>query len=237
MNDRRKAVAADFDGVIHSYQSPWVRADAIPDPPVDGAIEWLDSLLDEFDVFVLSTRAASPIGSAAIRNYLFAQGLKRAAEVTITDRKPPALVYVDDRSWRFKGPGSFPTVEQIYAAYPWNKTGPIDPDAIPIDRVDIGELRAGGYIQEVNRRFFHPLGMALEVIVDVDGEEKLGGVWDYRDDPEGMIFEEEYLATPEAVERAVRIGSELNRRKSLLGFSVQPIPGSPEHSALHEDDA
>ena len=58
-----------------------------------------------------------------------------------------------------------------------------------IKRIDIKEFREQGFLQEVNRKFFHPLGLALEVIIDDDtGEEKLGGVWDYRDDPEGMFF-------------------------------------------------
>lgn len=59
-----------------------------------------------------------------------------------------------------------------------------------IKRIDIKEFRAKGFLQEVNRTFFHPLGLALEVIInDETGEETLGGVWDYRDDQEGMFFE------------------------------------------------
>jgi len=82
-----------------------------------------------------------------------------------------------------------------------------------VKRIDIAEFREQGYLQEANRLFFHPLGLALEVVSeDSDcfscggrGEfngvkcetcngtgtlhtEKLGGVWDYRDDPEGMTF-------------------------------------------------
>lgn len=58
-----------------------------------------------------------------------------------------------------------------------------------IKRIDIKEFRSLGFLQEVNRQFFHPLGLALEVIInDETGEETLGGVWDYRDDPEGMGF-------------------------------------------------
>ena len=60
---------------------------------------------------------------------------------------------------------------------------------INIKRVNIKEFRAKGFLQEANRKFFHPLGLALEVIInDETGEELLGGVWDYRDDQEGMIF-------------------------------------------------
>ena len=57
-----------------------------------------------------------------------------------------------------------------------------------IKRIDIKEFREKGFLQEVNRQFFHPLGLALEVIINEDGSEKLGGVWDYRDDPVGVMF-------------------------------------------------
>lgn len=57
-----------------------------------------------------------------------------------------------------------------------------------IKRIDIKEFREVGFLQEVNRAFLHPLGLALEVVINEDGSEALGGVWDYRDDPEGMCF-------------------------------------------------
>lgn len=57
-----------------------------------------------------------------------------------------------------------------------------------IKRLDIAEFRELGYLQEVNRLFLHLHGLALEVVVEDDGSERLGGVWDYRDDPEGMVF-------------------------------------------------
>jgi len=57
-------------------------------------------------------------------------------------------------------------------------------------RIDIKEFRERGYLQEANRLFFHPLGLALEVIIDEEnGEMKLGGIWDSRDDLEGILFE------------------------------------------------
>ncbi len=57
-----------------------------------------------------------------------------------------------------------------------------------IKRIDIKEFRAKGFLQEANRQFFHPLGLALEVIIEENGDETLGGIWDYRDDAEGMFF-------------------------------------------------
>ena len=60
-----------------------------------------------------------------------------------------------------------------------------------IKRMDIKEFQNRGYLQEANRLFFHPLGLALEVIInDEDGSVRLGGIWDSRDDPEGIMFDD-----------------------------------------------
>jgi hypothetical protein len=63
-----------------------------------------------------------------------------------------------------------------------------------IKRIDIKEFRSLGFLQELNRKFLHPLGLALEVIIEKDGTEKLGGIWDYRGDPEGNFFSEDMIS-------------------------------------------
>lgn len=107
-----------------------------------------------------------------------------------------------------------------------------------IKRIDIAEFREFGYLQEVNRRFFHPLGLALEVVIEdcpeCDGTgtwteqtspeeaghgsctrcngvgklETLGGVWDSRDDPEGYIFAGEGMIDQDKIDR---VQAEWNR--------------------------
>jgi hypothetical protein len=89
--------------------------------------------------------------------------------------------------------------------------------------MDIKEFWEFGYLQEVNRQFLHPLGLALEVIVDNEtGEVKLGGVWDYRDDPEGMRFGPGEIE----IEKAVRVDKEIFERSKArletLGYFIQP---------------
>lgn len=54
--------------------------------------------------------------------------------------------------------------------------------------MSVAEFRSAGYLQEVNRLFLHPLGLALEVTVGEDGTDELSGIWDYRADPEGIVF-------------------------------------------------
>lgn len=90
----------------------------------------------------------------------------------------------------------------------------------------VAEFRSAGLLQELNRRYLHPMGLALEVVQEADGTERLGGVWDYRDDPEGMVFGEapdvEKAATVDAlfdVHRAVR--------EERFGWHVQPAGAVP----------
>lgn len=117
---KRYTIAPDFDGVIHSYTSPWTTPDVIPDPPVEGAIDWLHEMVETYNVVILSTRGQYFDSQKNVMEYLRNHGYK-GPDLLVTDKKVPALIYPDDRGWRFEGPGTFPTVEQITAARPWNK--------------------------------------------------------------------------------------------------------------------
>jgi len=55
-------------------------------------------------------------------------------------------------------------------------------------KMNIAEFREKGYLQELNRRFLHPLGLALEITMDGDNE-RISGVWDHRNDKEGIFFD------------------------------------------------
>lgn len=99
-----------------------------------------------------------------------------------------------------------------------------------IKRIEIKEFREKGYLQELNRRFLHPLGLALEIIVNDDGTEKLGGVWDYREDKEGIY----YNISNADLERKTRFNekrlfidtelkSRCKNRKEILGFDIEPL--------------
>lgn len=93
-----------------------------------------------------------------------------------------------------------------------------------INRIDIKEFRKRGYLQELNRQFLHPLGMALDVTVDEEtGAESLCGVWDYRDDPEGIIFGD-IIDLGKAENVLAEMDDARIRRLELLGFNIQPLP-------------
>lgn len=115
---RNYTVAVDFDGVIHSYTTPWQAAEIIPDPPVEGAIDWLNQIVKNFELVIHTTRGKTDAGALAVAEWLVAQGYDGPA-FTVTAVKPPALVYIDDRAWRFEG--RFPTRQEIHDARPWNK--------------------------------------------------------------------------------------------------------------------
>lgn len=95
-----------------------------------------------------------------------------------------------------------------------------------IKRIDIAEFREFGYLQEVNRLFFHPLGLALEVVREDDGTERLGGVWDYRDDPEGIRFGDGVQDGPDS-DKAHRVArarrDRAPARMDALGYMEQPV--------------
>jgi hypothetical protein len=119
MADKAWTIAVDFDGVLHSYTSKWENAHTIPDPPVEGAIEWLQEMAEQFNVVILTTRGETELGCGAVRTWLIKHGYE-GPNLEVTTVKPPALAYLDDRALRFEGPGTFPTTDEIFAR-PWNK--------------------------------------------------------------------------------------------------------------------
>jgi hypothetical protein len=95
------------------------------------------------------------------------------------------------------------------------------------------EFREKGYLQEVNRRFFHPLGIALAAITNNATGEIIGfQIVDDRDDSYGTIYD---LKNSD-VERIKRfqknetfINEEIKKRSverlNMLGHVIEPIPG------------
>lgn len=90
-------------------------------------------------------------------------------------------------------------------------------------RIPIEEFLEFGYLHELNRQFLHPLGLALEVVVEDDGTHRLGGVWDVRDDPEGLCFSDETLDPEKARRVAEEQHSRREARETALGYFVQPV--------------
>ena len=104
-----KSIALDFDGVIHSYSKGWHTKD-IYDPPTPGAHEALKELSARYGVFILSARPAKDILPWCRRQFpdlkfcLVGPKVRywgRKGVIGVTNRKLPALAYIDDRAIRF----------------------------------------------------------------------------------------------------------------------------------------
>ena len=67
---RKMTLCMDFDGVIHGYQSGFQGPTTIPDPPVPGALDFLSTALDTFDVAIYSTRSSAFGGRAAMKKWM-----------------------------------------------------------------------------------------------------------------------------------------------------------------------
>ena len=84
-----------------------------------------------------------------------------------------------------------------------------------------------GLLQEVNRQMLHPMGLALGIIQHENGDVEFDCVWDYSDDPEGMIFSDEVVNGGEFESKAQSakemFEAKRNTREKNLGFHIQPV--------------
>lgn len=121
--NHKKHICVDFDGVIHSYTSGWQGAYEISDQPVDGAIEWLESMLsgDEFKPMIYSSRSIDDRGIKSMKLWLLKHGLsgEALARLEFPTKKPPAWLTIDDRAICFDG--HFPSAEEMRNFKTWNK--------------------------------------------------------------------------------------------------------------------
>ncbi len=103
------SIAIDFDGPCHFYSKGWWTKD-IYDPPTPGTNDALKALTAAYGVFIHSARPAKEILPWCRRQFpdlrfqLIGPKVRywdRKGVIGITNRKLPALAYVDDRAVRF----------------------------------------------------------------------------------------------------------------------------------------
>lgn len=115
-------VAIDFDGVIHKYSRGW-QGGKIYDPPMPGAIEAVKEIMEVESVVVFTARTDLEAVCAWLTSYgvecvsyddwqwslpserrgsVFWDDKSR---VLVTNRKPAARVYLDDRAVKFGAGG------------------------------------------------------------------------------------------------------------------------------------
>lgn len=91
-------ICLDFDGVL---TTKWPGRGE-PEAPVEGAAEFVSYLQHSgYDVVVLSNRAATNSGRQTIWEWLMRHGFPEG--IRVTNEKPAALLYIDDRGYRFSG--------------------------------------------------------------------------------------------------------------------------------------
>jgi len=133
----KQTICLDFDGVIHLYVSGWKGADAIPDDIVPNAINFLLENFNEYNLVIHSCRSHQEMGIAAMKSWLLEKFKKHFEEnvglwikylitpnrlletINFPLEKPPAIIYIDDRGFCFKG--EFPSKEYVDKFKPWNK--------------------------------------------------------------------------------------------------------------------
>lgn len=103
---RPNTLAVDFDGVIHAYTKGW-HDGTIYDVPLPGALAGLRALMEEYAVFIHTSRREEDVAA-----WLTGQGFtcrtgydgdfwNERGVLLVTNRKLPAVAYLDDRAVRF----------------------------------------------------------------------------------------------------------------------------------------
>lgn len=111
-----KTIAIDFDGVIHSYEHGW-HDGTIYGQPIPGALDAIRGLMRAgHAVFVHTTRNPQHVAGWLRVRDIPAHSLReieadgepigafwnRADLVLVSDKKFPAVAYIDDRGIRFE---------------------------------------------------------------------------------------------------------------------------------------
>lgn len=124
-------VAVDFDGVIHSYDKGW-QDGTIYGTVVPGFWEWLEAATETgLKVYIVSSRLNSQEGMADMDAWLRKEWHEHCTKVrkikpipllTYSMTRPPAVMSIDDRGFRFTGVWTDAALQPaaIKAFRPWN---------------------------------------------------------------------------------------------------------------------
>lgn len=89
-----KPIAIDFDGVLHEFQNGW-DGDVPKNPPIKDALWAVNTLRNAgHEVIIYTTRDPQHV-----KNWL---GRYNFPLLEVTNTKPRALAYIDDRGIRFE---------------------------------------------------------------------------------------------------------------------------------------
>lgn len=95
---KEKTIAVDFDGVIHAYSNGWQTGE-IYDEPVVGAMDAMNRLQKKGYKVVIFT--ARDLEDGKVSAWITRRWNQETPCPEITNRKPMAIAYIDDRAIRF----------------------------------------------------------------------------------------------------------------------------------------
>lgn len=90
----KRRIAIDFDGTIHKYSRGFADG-TIYDEPIEGAKELLTELSKDYQLIIFTAR--TNLGD--IGRWMYKHDIPYDE---ITNNKPPAMAYIDDRAIHFE---------------------------------------------------------------------------------------------------------------------------------------
>lgn len=106
-NDEMKVIAIDFDGVIHK-NSLGFHDGKVYDEPIKDSVESIKKLAESYELVIFTCKALpdrplidGKTGKELIWEWLSKYGLSSVIR-DVTHEKPRALLYIDDKGFRFE---------------------------------------------------------------------------------------------------------------------------------------
>lgn len=104
--DQAKNIGIDFDGVIHNDNKGFYDGTIYGDA-IEGALESIKELSKKYNIIVFTAKAKPdrPLingksGTELVREWLKKNGIEKYVK-EITAEKPRAIIYIDDKGYRF----------------------------------------------------------------------------------------------------------------------------------------
>lgn len=108
----RQTIAVDFDGTIHKYSLGWHDGTCY-DEPIKGALDAILNFMNRgYNVVIFTARPVEPVREW-MQKYWTA---KMYPIPDVTNIKPAAIAYIDDRAVKFNGDWA-----EMLELFPWKK--------------------------------------------------------------------------------------------------------------------
>lgn len=105
--EQQKNIGVDFDGVIHNDNKGF-HDGTIYGEPIEGSLEAIKKLSFHFNIIIFTAKAKPdrPLingknGIELVKEWLIKHGIEKYIS-EITSEKPRAIVYIDDKGFRFE---------------------------------------------------------------------------------------------------------------------------------------